>query len=235
MTAGEHGKGAADMELLDCESAGRLIEAYRTTVGERFAEACRRVERWEYAVGGELLHRGYYCPSRILDLIAANGGRGRLLKRPTARSRPDYEFGFDAAGRLTALIKRHRDLPDKPDYELILREGDRELGLTFSDAEGIHQVSECIYEGNRLAAYTLIQYSQWIGFSERRTERYCYGSDFLDVEWIVDRFRPEALVHDLYHFSVREGRLTQYTCRELNGRQGNPDRVYEVPVERYVE
>lgn len=55
--------------------------------------------RTEYA-SGSTLHRGFYCPSPVYDLIVGNTHRGKILKRITKASKPSHEYGFDANGRL---------------------------------------------------------------------------------------------------------------------------------------
>lgn len=43
--------------------------------------AVKGIIRFEYAKGGESIHRGYYCPSLVYDLVVGNVKRGRLYKR----------------------------------------------------------------------------------------------------------------------------------------------------------
>ncbi|MEH6949139.1 hypothetical protein V7068_19130, partial [Bacillus sp. JJ634] len=58
------------------------------------------ITKFEYLKGGETIHRGYYCPSPILDLIVGNAKRGRLLKRKPDFGKFTYEYGFDIDNRM---------------------------------------------------------------------------------------------------------------------------------------
>ena len=49
----------------------------------------------EYAIGGETIYRGFYCPSPIYDILIGGCNRGRPLKRFPKNSRPTYIYGFD--------------------------------------------------------------------------------------------------------------------------------------------
>jgi ferredoxin-thioredoxin reductase catalytic subunit len=60
----------------------------------------KEVARFEYSKGGETIHRGYHCPSLVLDLIVGNAKRGRLLKRKPEFGKYSYEYGFDIENRL---------------------------------------------------------------------------------------------------------------------------------------
>ena len=46
----------------------------------------------EYARGGCTLHRGFYCPSPVLDIIIGGNDRGRLVRKPRSRLPIDYLY-----------------------------------------------------------------------------------------------------------------------------------------------
>lgn len=58
-----------------------LYDKYLYRYDELREKALAETRYTEYAKGGETLHRGYYCPSPVYDLIVGNANRGRLLKR----------------------------------------------------------------------------------------------------------------------------------------------------------
>lgn len=58
---------------------------------------CGRVE---LCANSRYLHRGFYCPSPVLDLLVTNARRGRILKRPTERSNITNRYVYDTSGRL---------------------------------------------------------------------------------------------------------------------------------------
>lgn len=59
------------------------------------AETCYK----EYSKGGEGMHRGYYCPSPVYDLLVGNVSRGRLLKRRPAVNY-DYIYYLNEARQI---------------------------------------------------------------------------------------------------------------------------------------
>lgn len=79
---------------------------------------------WQYGRGGETIHRGYYCPSLIYDIVVGGANRGKLLKR--SKNPTTYVYGFDENGDLVSVKNN-----DSETEERILRDGDLELGVTF--------------------------------------------------------------------------------------------------------
>ena len=69
------------------------------------------IVRWEKATGGEVIYRGYYNPSLTADIVIGNNKRGKLLKRPTAKSKITYEYGFDSSDRIVKVIT-HTEFED---------------------------------------------------------------------------------------------------------------------------
>ena len=76
--------------------------------------------RIEYSVGESALHRAYYCPSLILDIIHGNTKRGRATKKKPIGT--DYVYGFDCENRLITVDRGNQ-------RETILYDGCYELGL----------------------------------------------------------------------------------------------------------
>lgn len=79
---------------------------------------------WQYGRGGETIHRGYYCPSLIYDIVVGGANRGKLLKR--LKNPATYVYGFDESGNLVSVKNN-----DSGTEECIWRNGDLELGVTF--------------------------------------------------------------------------------------------------------
>lgn len=63
-----------DQELLS------LYREYEPCYDKLFDYAQSAICSTEYGRGGEFFHRGYYCPSPILDIIVGNANRGKLIK-----------------------------------------------------------------------------------------------------------------------------------------------------------
>ena len=63
----------------------------------------KEIVQVEYSKGGEAIHRGYYCPSPVLNLIVGNLKRGKLFKRTPEFGRYSYEYGYDSNYRLVRV------------------------------------------------------------------------------------------------------------------------------------
>ena len=73
----------------------KYLYSYDELRKKALAETCYR----EYSKGGEGTHRGYYCPSPVIDLVIGNVSRGRLLKRRPAANY-DYIYYLNEARQI---------------------------------------------------------------------------------------------------------------------------------------
>lgn len=92
----------------------------------------------QYAVGGDGVHRGYYHPSPVGDLVIGNVNRGKKLKRPTMFSNIKYEYSFSSDDKLL-LAKEFVKFPHFTDvivenfiYEQIDNSTTRRIGVGMS-------------------------------------------------------------------------------------------------------
>lgn len=106
------------------------------------------VETEQYSRGGETIHRGYYCPSLIEDIIIGGTNRGKLLKR--YRVPPTYTYGFDANGNLVEVKKN-----DTGGHEIITREGNLEIGVSsdYFGPDRISSITLAEYHSGMIHAY----------------------------------------------------------------------------------
>ncbi len=118
--------------LFDCQ---RLYSALKS-----------KVVRIEYSSGGELLPRGYYCPSPIYDIVTANCKRGNLLQKVTSRSKPTYEYCFDKNDKLIIVNHLYENCSEILEYN-----NDVVIGITFSKEihTEITSLIECKYDNNK--------------------------------------------------------------------------------------
>ena len=122
---------------------------FQTQYREMYRELSDTVVRREYARGGQMLHRGYYCPSPVYDLIVGGVKRGRLLKRlPSAKSTPDVTFGFNEKDQLVTVERSGggKEFIFYPEDGL-------ELGIGFM-SDRVCLVSECRFAQGRLQTYS---------------------------------------------------------------------------------
>lgn len=93
-----------------------------------------------YAKGGLNLRRGYFNPSRIVELLITNIHRGKLIKRVTRASKPDYCYYFDDE----RLILSEKNPGDKKyrNFEWINRENNYEYSIIKEEYSACITVSE---------------------------------------------------------------------------------------------
>lgn len=59
----------------------------------------------EYASGGECIHRGFLCPSPILDKVVGGCNRGQLIKKPRINIKNYYAYHFNDNNKLIGVEK----------------------------------------------------------------------------------------------------------------------------------
>lgn len=225
--------------LLDCQRFAATAERYKDQCQLFFDELVDEVVREEYAVGGEILHRGYYCPSPILDIVVGNGNRGKLLKRLTSRSHPTYIYRFNKDDRLI-IVENQNGIK-----EIILRDGSIETGIEFSKRCEILSLTECIYSGSQIQSYSHCLYDSNTKISDNyHLENYKYSMDGLESADLFrfSNFRNKPLIrHDKYLFQHdEEGFLSHYKLIEYDERNRakedsyTKDRIYDVYLKRKV-
>ena len=75
----------------ECDRFQEVAHTYKKTCNTIYKDLLNDVVRTEYARGGETIHRGYYCPSPVYDIIVGGASRGRLLKdMKRVKKNPDY-------------------------------------------------------------------------------------------------------------------------------------------------
>lgn len=79
----------------ECERLKALAAPYADKKEELAREISDSIVREEQAVGGETLHRGFYYPSPVYDIVVGNVHRGNVLKRVTSRSKVIWRYGFE--------------------------------------------------------------------------------------------------------------------------------------------
>ena len=76
-----------------------VVENYQNR-WETFKSVKANVVTVKYGSGSTCLPRGYFCPSRVFDIVYGNVTRGRLLKTKPRTKIPTYRYGFDENGKL---------------------------------------------------------------------------------------------------------------------------------------
>ena len=195
----------------ELELAKKIYFEYKDSCSDFIKQAKEKSVYQKYGFGGELLHRGYFCPSLVQDLILGNANRGRILNNPSTKisTKPyTYKFGFDAKNKLTYI---ENDMY----FEFINYKSQLEIGVQVDKTMEINTLSICSYNGKQLGDYVFCLCNPFDDSILQITkEQYTYNED----ELLVDMFLwcSKVKQHSQIVFSVENGYLTSYTVRELD-------------------
>lgn len=219
----------------ECLRFVALAEAYEDKINELILSAEKSVVRKEYAVRGEGLHRGYYHPSPIFDVVVGRCNRGNLLKRITKRSKITYEYGFDESNKLV-LVKTFNELSNSSNEVIIYRDN-LAFGLSFSNEGRIDYLCEEVYTDGKLTELTHAIYYDWKkGISSLHKETYKYDSSGLKTaDMYIYTSDILLLEHSQFNFAHDDhGFLSKYTCIDFKGDAPESTNEYDVYIKRKV-
>ena len=173
------------------------------------------------------LHRGYYCPSPIYDVVIGNCKRGRVLN-DAKHPRAWFQYSFDKAGDLIAVT--HPVGTALPIREFLFWEGPQVLGLTLDERQELRFVSMETYENGVLKDYKTALFApiQDLSLWNFRRESYEYDSiglksanvvklDFngssceLPILRSIDGYQILASYQAKHQFTRKDGYLSAYT------------------------
>lgn len=140
----EYKKAIAPFLQLAASLESEIAEYPADRRAEAFREAQRAVVRTEYGKGGTLLPLGFYGPDPVEDFMVCGIHRGKILKRMTSRTKPDWIYGFDANETLRTLIL----LPDAEigitAKTVLVDRSDQMMCLKFNEHDSRFTESETI-------------------------------------------------------------------------------------------
>ena len=205
-----------------------VLNECRLNFESKMLEAESKVSYEQYGQGGLVLHRGFYCPSLICDVVVGNCNRGRLRK--TAPDNPDYIYGFNSTHQLVTVKKIVSCSIEE--REFVFTDGQTEIGIgSPNNYNTSFTISECKYDGNRLLSYAFgFSSSLFPHMVELREEQYTYLENEMHVEryLFVPNSPPMVDKHYKYCFRVENGILASYTEERYTGDScKKDDRVFK--------
>ncbi|MBQ2729822.1 MAG: hypothetical protein IJF69_03520 [Clostridia bacterium] len=198
------------------------------------------IVRWEKATGGEAIYRGYYNPSLTADIVIGNNKRGKLLKRPSEKSKIAYEYGFDGSDRMVKVIT-HTEYADL--FEFFIYEGDTVYGLGYDNGE-LFSVCEEKHKEGKIESFTLAYRYGDEGISTVQHECFEYddnghlkGSEIFEITVMTfKKAKPEMVRHWGYEYlSDSEGYLKKYRMAfDYPNEYPSDDDWFDITLERKV-
>ncbi len=132
--------------------------------------------RMEYT-SGVTIHRGFYCPSPVFDLIVGGTKRGKITSRKPIKEKNWRSYGFDRNGRL--LWCREYFNGNLSYTEYLIHEGNHIYGIKVDSRGIISCLTDEFYEQGRLAKLLLGMFFIDGKCQELNTETYQYNNDGL--------------------------------------------------------
>ena len=169
-----------------------LAAQYMPQINQFKSDFEAAVVRKEYASGCKYLHRGYYCPSLIQDVVVENVRRGKLLKRLTARTKTCWEYGFNAEGQLIRCEDLITKVVADEEYlvvatrEFLFYEENCIYGITVRSDGTLEAITEEVFRDGKCIRYTYClctSYDGVIHCGDIRSECYTYEADMIQAQW----------------------------------------------------
>lgn len=189
-----------------------------------------RIERTEVGQAS-LLHRGFYDPSPVDDIIIGNAKRGKLLKRLSPRSKDYIVFCFDDQGRMIMVKKFWNGKQCYTEY--LQHQNDQVFGVCININGEITEIVHENYDCQRIACYRKVLYSKSEGIISVGEEYYFYDEQGLKAcevhTFFQNPFEGGKWIDNQnnYEFERENGYLSQYVCTTEKMKT-----VYQVYVER---
>lgn len=205
-----------------------LGEKYRNSYEELKEKVNNNAFSSEYCSQSKCLHRGFYCPSPIIDIIVGGSKRGKLIKKTIKSSKDYYEYIFNESHKLILSKQFMSGDFDFSPYitEFVIYENNIEYGLSFHNGwNEITYISKSVYINNLIQSYSAANYSTAI--SEEKMdlhyEEYKYENELLTDSTVYFNISPLMNLYDkneiLFRYNVH-GEMVEYTIESEY--QGNP-------------
>lgn len=175
-----------------------IKQKYEDKLSELRTAAEERIVWLEYSKGGETIHRGYYCPSPVLDLIIGGMKRGRLFKKKKPEfGNYSYEYGFDMNGRLQRVkgVNEFTTPDSRFDEEYLIYIDEIVYGLEFDNLGELGVVSKCVYDNGKLMKYER-SLCGTEDFADLHYEEYTYDNNRLSEVDLFFNITPQLELYE---------------------------------------
>lgn len=189
----------------------------------------------EYGIGGQTLYLGYYCPSKVYDIIVGNTSRGRIIRRGTKGINADYIFYKDNNNRIikTEKLASHSQ-QIVLERSFFIHQSNHILIPTYvlfdSDKPLLCQLCICSYNDEKISRYSIITVHNVYAESEELllnnamfySEEYQYDTQgsFYKVS-ILHRFQNISKTENYLFYKDENGLISSY-CPILEQINGKP-------------
>lgn len=185
----------------------------------------------KYASGGDLITRGYLCPSPISDIVSGNCSRGKMIKDLSRSKKISYEYGFDKNNNLIIVNYLISDL-----HEFLLYDDDNVvLGIVFKYSSNqkcdILLINKCIYDDKgKIISYIQSECLDNNLISFMNIENYSYLQlklKYADVSQVAIDNETPVINHNKYIFEHDDNGYLEYYSIEPYMFKDNRFKIYK--------
>lgn len=214
-----------------CEYYNSLLEINSAKYNEFYSQVTKNITKKEYASKGDVIHRGYYCPSPVQDIIIGNNKRGKLIKNKNRFSSIGYEFGFDKNNRLICV-----ECIENSTIELIEYKENYSIGYEFDISESkpqLQSINECFFdELGRIILY-IYGFRQVYKFEELQYEQFEYNESEICFDHFVNYLCGIVSYKGYIFHHNKNGYLSSFDIVELNDKSKEKE-TYSIRIKRKV-
>lgn len=216
--------------IAEANELSEIVKSYNPGRAKLENDLDKRTVAVKKSIGGKAIHRGYYCPSLIQDIVIGNVKRGRICKSDTSSA--DYLYCFDDNNKHIATKIAHAE---GDDIEFIIYDSNKAISVYYS-GKRLENVSLCEYDDNgRILKYIYASSNMF----EVKKEEYEYSDNKLVVNYSnLLNCDPTILSLNKYVFNVENGFLRDYTVEMLDtedvSKEDLDGRFFEVKIKRKI-
>ena len=184
-----------------------VAEKYSHSMDDLNRFVATNTKRIEFGIQSKCLHRGYYCPSPIIDLLVNGTKRGKLTKALRKTTKECYQYNFDENDHMLS-IEHYYSYPHDSmhETEFIIKENDVEYGVTFQNEwMEVSQISKVVYNDDLVQSYTSGGYHKSLStdYMSFDHEEYFYTGTILTRAVVYFNVSPALNLYDKYECIIR--------------------------------
>lgn len=212
-----------------------LISVGLMKIGEENTESylLQRYSGHEYCTNASL-HRGFYHPSPIYDIVVGNTQRGRIHKAKPDQTKITHRFLYGADGSLDCVETYSQGRVAYVEH--LYYDGDMRLGVSIDKNNRIAAVCEERFAKNQLVDFFILNcvfIDEHYECYSARSEHYLYNdSGLCECDFVVISPKSGSMIQKKYRFNREDGMLTSYT--DALASNAKTPRVYSIKKKRKI-
>ena len=214
-----------------CEYYNSLLEVNSAKYNEFYYHVTKDITKKEYGSKGDVIHRGYYCPSPVQDIVIGNSKRGKLTKNKKRFLSTGYEYGFDKNNRLIYVR-----CIETSSIEFIEYKENYSIGYEFNISESkpqLQSINECFFDHlGRIILY-INAFCPIDKFKELHYEQFEYSEFGICTDYFVNYIYGIVSCDGYVFHHNKHGYLSSFDIVSLNDKS-KENETYSIRIKRKV-